>query len=53
MKPIAEWTKRDWNSLIYAILTACVLHGFLDAYGASFLDGVIDGFTLAGISAPS
>ena len=52
MKPITEWTVRDWNSLVFAILTACVLYGFLDAYGASFLDGVIDGFTMAGIADP-
>ena len=46
MKPIAEWTKRDWNMLIFQLFLAYVLFWFLHTYGETFIEGFVDGLTM-------
>ena len=43
MKPIAEWTKRDWNMLILQLFLAYVLFWFLHTYGEGAMDSLISG----------
>lgn len=53
MKPIADWTKQDWNSLILQLFLASVLFWILKTDGDDVLEGFIDAFTAMSQSAPS
>lgn len=44
MKPIAKWTKRDWNIHTLQFYLAFVLFWFLHTYGAGMVDSFIAGF---------
>ena len=53
MKPITDWTKRDWNTLTHQLFLASILFWVLKTYGGAFMEGFFDGFTLASQAALS